>query len=230
MKRTTVKEIFACPEAFADKELTVAGWAKTIRASNAFGFIVINDGSTFSDIQVVIESDKLANYAELSKQNVGAAFVVRGTLVLTPEAKQPFEIKATEVCVEGTSTPEFPIQKKKTSLEFLRTIPHLRPRANTYKAVFRVRSEAAYAIHSFFHERGFLYAHTPLITTSDCEGAGEMFHVTSLDLENLPKTEDGAVDYTQDFFGKHTSLTVSGQLHAECYAQAFANVYTFGPT
>ena len=230
MKRTTVKEIFACPEAFADKEVTVAGWAKTIRASNAFGFIELNDGSTFSRIQVVFEADKLANYTEIAKQNVGAALIVRGTLVLTPQAKQPFEIKAADVTVEGASTPDFPMQKKKTSLEFLRTIPHLRPRANIYTAVYRVRSEAAYAIHNFFHERGFLYAHTPLITTSDCEGAGEMFHVTSLDLENLPKTEDGAVDYTKDFFGKHTSLTVSGQLHAECYAQAFANVYTFGPT
>ena len=230
MKRTTVKEIFASPEAFADKEVTVAGWAKTIRSSNVFGFIELNDGSTFSRIQVVIEADKLANYTEIAKQNVGAALIIKGTLVLTPEAKQPFEIKASEVLVEGPSTPDFPMQKKKTSLEFLRTIPHLRPRANIYTAVFRVRSEAAYAIHNFFHERGFLYAHTPLITTSDCEGAGEMFHVTSLDLDNLPKTEAGEVDYTKDFFGKHTSLTVSGQLHAECFAQAFADVYTFGPT
>ncbi|MGN1095252.1 MAG: asparagine--tRNA ligase, partial [Eubacteriales bacterium] len=230
MKRTTVKEIFASPEAFDGKKLTVAGWARTIRSSNAFGFIELNDGSTFSRIQIVIEADKLENYTEITKQNVGAALIVEGTLVLTPEAKQPFEIKAETVKVEGASTPDFPLQKKKTSLEFLRTIPHLRPRANIYTAVFRVRSEAAYAIHSFFHERGFLYAHTPLITVSDCEGAGEMFRVTSLDMDNPPKTDDGKVDFSKDFFGKAASLTVSGQLNAECFAQAFANVYTFGPT
>lgn len=230
MKRTTVKEIFSSPEEFSGKTLTVAGWARTIRASNAFGFIELNDGSTFSRLQIVIEADKISNYAEIAKQNVGAALIVKGTLVLTPDAPQPFEIKAEEVTVEGASTPDYPLQKKKTSLEFLRTIPHLRPRANIYTAVFRVRSEAAFAIHKFFNERGFLYAHTPLITVSDCEGAGEMFRVTNLDMDNPPKTEDGKVDFSKDFFGKAASLTVSGQLNAECFAQAFANVYTFGPT
>ncbi len=230
MKRTTVKEIFSSPEKFADKTVTVAGWARTIRSSNVFGFIELNDGSTFSRVQIVIEADKLENYTEITKQNVGAALIITGTLVLTPEAKQPFEIKADKVEVEGTSTPDYPLQKKKTSLEFLRTIPHLRPRANIYTAVFRVRSEAAYAIHKFFNERGFLYAHTPLITVSDCEGAGEMFRVTSLDMDALPKNDDGKVDFSEDFFGKAASLTVSGQLNAECFAQAFANVYTFGPT
>lgn len=230
MKRTTVKEIFSSPEEFSGKPLTVAGWARTIRASNAFGFIELNDGSTFSRLQIVIEADKINNYSEIAKQNVGAALIVKGILVLTPDAPQPFEIKAEEVTVEGASTPDYPLQKKKTSLEFLRTIPHLRPRANIYTAVFRVRSEAAFAIHKFFNERGFLYAHTPLITVSDCEGAGEMFRVTNLDMDNPPKTEDGKVDFSKDFFGKAASLTVSGQLNAECFAQAFANVYTFGPT
>lgn len=230
MKRTTVKEIFDSPEKFAGQKITVAGWARTIRSSNAFGFIELNDGSTFSRLQAVIEADKLANYNEITKQNIGTAFIINGTLVLTPEAKQPFEIKAETVEVEGKSTPDYPLQKKKTSLEFLRTIPHLRPRANIYTAVFRVRSEAAFAIHNFFHERGFLYAHTPLITVSDCEGAGEMFRVTSLDMDNPPKTEAGKTDFSKDFFGKAASLTVSGQLNAECFAQAFANVYTFGPT
>ena len=230
MKRTTVSEIYKNPELFADKEITVAGWAKTIRASNAFGFIELGDGSCFPSLQIVFEADKLDNYKDIAKQNVGAALIARGTLVLTPEAKQPFELKAAEIEVEGVSTPDFPLQKKRHSLEFLRTIAHLRPRANTFNAVFRVRSCAAQGIHKFFAERGFVYVNTPLITVSDCEGAGEMFRVTNFDLENVPKNEDGSVDYTQDFFGKAANLTVSGQLNAECFAQAFAKVYTFGPT
>ncbi len=230
MKRTTISEIYKSPELFADKEITVAGWAKTIRSSNAFGFIELGDGSFFSPLQIVFEADKLDNYKDIAKQNVGAALIARGTLVLTPEAKQPFELKAAEIEVEGTSTPDFPLQKKRHSLEFLRTIAHLRPRANTFNAVFRVRSCAAQGIHKFFAEQGFVYVNTPLITVSDCEGAGEMFRVTNFDLANVPKNEDGSVDYTQDFFGKAANLTVSGQLNAECFAQAFSKVYTFGPT
>lgn len=230
MKRTTISEIYKSPEFFADKEITVAGWAKTIRSSNAFGFIELGDGSFFSPLQIVFEADKLDNYKNIAKQNVGAALIARGTLVLTPEAKQPFELKAAEIEVEGTSTPDFPLQKKRHSLEFLRTIAHLRPRANTFNAVFRVRSCAAQGIHKFFAEQGFVYVNTPLITVSDCEGAGEMFRVTSFDLADVPKNEDGSVDYTQDFFGKAANLTVSGQLNAECFAQAFSKVYTFGPT
>ena len=230
MKRTTISEIYKSPEFFADKEITVAGWAKTIRSSNAFGFIELGDGSFFSPLQIVFEADKLDNYKDIAKQNVGAALIARGTLVLTPEAKQPFELKASEIEVEGTSTPDFPLQKKRHSLEFLRTIAHLRPRANTFNAVFRVRSCAAQGIHKFFAEQGFVYVNTPLITVSDCEGAGEMFRVTSFDLADVPKNEDGSVDYTQDFFGKAANLTVSGQLNAECFAQAFSKVYTFGPT
>lgn len=230
MKRTTISEIYKSPEFFADKEITVAGWAKTIRSSNAFGFIELGDGSFFSPLQIVFEADKLDNYKDIAKQNVSAALIARGTLVLTPEAKQPFELKAAEIEVEGTSTPDFPLQKKRHSLEFLRTIAHLRPRANTFNAVFRVRSCAAQGIHKFFAEQGFVYVNTPLITVSDCEGAGEMFRVTSFDLADVPKNEDGSVDYTQDFFGKAANLTVSGQLNAECFAQAFSKVYTFGPT
>ena len=230
MKRTTVKEIFASPEQFAGKEITVAGWARTIRSSNAFGFIELNDGSYFSNLQIVFEEQFLDNYKDIAKQNVGASLIVVGTLVLTPEAKQPFEIKAKSIEVEGASTPDYPLQKKRHSLEFLRTIAHLRPRTNLFSAVFRVRSVAAYAIHKFFNERGFVYVHTPIITGSDCEGAGEMFRLTTLDLENLPKTEDGKIDFSKDFFGKGVNLTVSGQLSAETYAMAFSNVYTFGPT
>ena len=230
MKRTTISEIYKSPELFADKEITVAGWAKTIRSSNAFGFIELGDGSFFSPLQIVFEAEKLDNYKDIAKQNVGAALIARGTLVLTPEAKQPFELKAAEIEVEGTSTPDFPLQKKRHSLEFLRTIAHLRPRANTFNAVFRVRSCAAQGIHKFSADPGFIHLNTPLITVSDCEGAGEMFRVTNFDLANIPKNEDGSVDYSQDFFGKAANLTVSGQLNAECFAQAFAKVYTFGPT
>lgn len=230
MKRTTIKEIYLAPDSYAGQTITVAGWVKTIRSSNAFGFIELGDGSTFPRLQIVMEADKLANYSEIARQNVGAALIVSGTLVLTPEAKQPFELKAESIEIEGVSSPDFPLQKKKTSLEFLRTIPHLRARTNTFQAVFRVRSEAAFAIHKFFNEQGFVYVNTPLITVSDCEGAGEMFRVTALDLENLPKNESGAVDYNKDFFGKAASLTVSGQLNGECFAQAFSKIYTFGPT
>ena len=190
----------------------------------------MNDGSCFKGVQIVFEADKLPNYKDIAKLNVGSAIVVTGELLLTPEAKQPFEIHASEIIVEGASTPDYPLQKKRHTMEYLRTIAHLRPRTNTFSAAFRVRSAAAYAIHKFFNENGFVYAHTPLITGSDCEGAGEMFTVTTLDPENLPRTEDGAVDYSQDFFQKHTSLTVSGQLEAECMAMAFGKVYTFGPT
>ncbi len=230
MERITVKEIFASPEAYANKQITVAGWARTIRASNAFGFIELNDGSYFTNIQVVFEEQFLDNYKEIAKQNVGASLIVEGTLVLTPEAKQPFEIKATKVEIEGASTPDYPLQKKRHTLEYLRTIAHLRPRTNLFSAVFRVRSVAAFAIHKFFNERNFVYVHTPIITGSDCEGAGEMFRLTTLDLDNLPRTEEGKIDFSKDFFGKSVNLTVSGQLSAETYAMAFANVYTFGPT
>ena len=230
MERTAIKEIFKNPAVFADKEITVCGWARTIRASNAFGFIELNDGSYFSNLQVVFEEQFLENYKEIAKQNVGASLIVKGVLVLTPEAKQPFEIKAKEIEVEGASTPDYPLQKKRHTLEYLRTIAHLRPRTNLFSAVFRVRSVAAFAIHKFFNERNFVYVHTPIITGSDCEGAGEMFRLTTLDLDNLPRTEDGKIDFTKDFFGKSVNLTVSGQLSAETYAMAFSNVYTFGPT
>lgn len=230
MQRTEIKKIFLSPESFADKEITVCGWARTIRASNQFGFIELNDGSYLTNIQVVFEEQFLDNYKDIAKQNVGTAFVVTGTLVLTPEAKQPFEIKAKSVEIEGASTPDYPLQKKRHTLDYLRTIAHLRPRTNLFSAVFRVRSVAAFAIHKFFNERNFVYVHTPIITGSDCEGAGEMFRLTTLDLENIPKTEDGRVDFSKDFFGKGVNLTVSGQLSAETYAMAFANVYTFGPT
>ena len=229
MELTTIRELFKNREEYLDKQVTVGGWIRSIRDSKTFGFIVLNDGSYFETLQVVYH-DKMENFAEISKLNVGAAVVVKGTLVATPQAKQPFEIQADEVVVEGASAPDYPLQKKRHSFEYLRTISHLRPRTNTFQAVFRVRSLAAYAIHKFFQERGFVYVHTPLITGSDCEGAGEMFRVTTMDMENLPKNEDGTVDYTQDFFGKETSLTVSGQLNGETYAQAFRSIYTFGPT
>ncbi|MBR3941802.1 MAG: asparagine--tRNA ligase [Clostridia bacterium] len=230
MVKTTVKEIFKNPEQFADKEVKVSGWIRTIRSSNAFGFIEINDGTFFKNIQIVFESEILENYKEIAAQNVGAALNITGKLVLTPDAKQPFEVKAVAIDIEGASTPDYPLQKKRHSFEFLRTIAHLRPRTNTYSAVFRIRSLAAFAIHDFFNKRGFVYTHTPLITASDCEGAGEMFKVTTLDLDNVPKTEDGAVNFEEDFFGKSANLTVSGQLNAETYAMAFRNIYTFGPT
>ena len=229
MNLIEIRELYKNQETYLDKEITVGGWVRSIRDSKAFGFIVINDGTFFTPLQVVYHDD-MENFEEISKLNVGAAVVVTGTLVATPQAKQPFEIQAKTVTVEGASAPDYPLQKKRHSFEYLRTIAHLRPRTNTFQAVFRVRSLTAYALHKFFQERGFVYVHTPIITGSDCEGAGEMFRVTTMDMENVPKTEDGAVDYTQDFFGKETSLTVSGQLNAETYAQAFGNVYTFGPT
>jgi len=228
MKLTTVKEIYKEREKYLDKEVTVGGWVRSVRDSKTFGFIVLHDGSFFETLQVVYH-DTMENFAEISKLNVGAAIIVKGTLVATPQAKQPFEIQAAEVTVEGNSAPDYPLQKKRHSLEYLRTITHLRPRTNTFQAVFRVRSLTAYAIHKFFQERDFVYVHTPLITGSDCEGAGEMFQVTTMNLNDVPK-KDGAVDFSQDFFGKPTNLTVSGQLNGETYAMAFKNIYTFGPT
>ncbi len=229
-KRIQVSQLFLNQTTYADTKITVAGWIRTLRASNQFGFIELNDGSCHKNLQVVFESDIIDNYKEIAHQNIGASLRVEGTFVLTPEAKQPFELKAEKIFVEGTSTPDYPLQKKRHSPEFLRTIAHLRPRANTFSAVFRVRSAAAFAIHRFFQEKGFVYVNTPLITGSDCEGAGEMFRVTTLDLDDLPRTEDGKVDFSKDFFGKSTNLTVSGQLNGECFAMAYANIYTFGPT
>ncbi len=229
MKLTTVKEIYKEREKYLDQEVTVGGWVRSVRDSKTFGFIVLHDGTYFETLQVVYH-DNMENFAEISKLNVGAAIIVKGTLVATPQAKQPFEIQADEVTVEGASAPDYPLQKKRHSLEYLRTMTHLRPRTNTFQAVFRVRSLCAYAIHKFFQERGFVYVHTPLITGSDCEGAGEMFQVTTVDMKNPPLDEKGNVDYSQDFFGKETNLTVSGQLNCETFAQAFRNVYTFGPT
>ena len=229
MKLTTIREIYKNREAYLDKEVTVGGWVRSVRDSKTFGFIVLHDGSYFETLQIVYH-DEMENFAEISKMNVGAAIIVKGILVATPQAKQPFEIQAAEVTVEGVSAPDYPLQKKRHSMEYLRTISHLRPRTNTFQAVFRVRSLCAYAIHQFFQERDFVYVNTPLITGSDCEGAGAMFQVTTLDLNNLPRTEEGAVDYSVDFFGKPTSLTVSGQLEGELGATALGAIYTFGPT
>ena len=230
MKRTELKELWANSAAMDGREVLVCGWIRTSRDSKNFGFIELNDGSCFKNVQVVLVADQLDCYKEIMRQNVGAALVVKGTVKLTPQAKQPFEIAATEVAVEGESSPDYPLQKKRHSLEFLREIAHLRMRTNTFSAVFRVRSVAAKALHDFYQGEGFVYVNTPIITGSDCEGAGEMFRVTTLDLENLPKTPDGKVDFSQDFFGKESNLTVSGQLEAECFALAFGKVYTFGPT
>ena len=229
MELTNIRELYREKEKFIGKEVQIGGWLRNIRDSKTFGFLVVNDGTFFEPLQVVY-SDKLDNFAEISKLNVGAAVIVKGTLVETSNAKQPFEIQAEEVEIEGVSSPEYPLQPKRHTFEYLRTISHLRPRTNTFEAVFRVRSLIAYAIHKFFQERDFVYVHTPLITGSDCEGAGEMFRVTTLDMENVPKNPDGTVDYTKDFFNKETNLTVSGQLNGETYAMAFKNIYTFGPT
>lgn len=229
MELMNIREIFRNKEEYIGKTITIGGWVRSNRASKNFGFLVINDGTFFEPVQVVY-ADILDNFAMLAKINVGAAVIVTGRLEPTPEAKQPFEIQAEKVTVEGSSEPDYPLQKKRHSFEYLRTISHLRPRTNTFEAVFRVRSLTAYAIHRFFQERDFVYVHTPLITGSDCEGAGEMFQVTTLDPNNLPKKENGTIDYTQDFFGKPTKLTVSGQLNGETYAMAFKNIYTFGPT
>ena len=229
MDLVNIRDIFKNKEKYAGQEIKIGGWVRSNRNSKNFGFIVVNDGTFFEPIQVVY-GDGIANYDEVAKINVGAAIIVKGELVLTPEAKQPFEIQAKEVEIEGASTPDYPLQKKRHTFEYLRTISHLRPRTNTFEAVFRVRSLCAYAIHKFFQERDFVYVHTPIITGSDCEGAGEMFQVTTLDMNNLPMNEEGKVDFTQDFFNKPTNLTVSGQLNCETYAMAFKNVYTFGPT
>ncbi len=230
MKRTEIAKLYENPESFKDGKVTVCGWIRTNRDSKVLGFMELNDGSCFKGVQVVFEKEKLENFSEVAKYNVGAAVVVEGDFILTPEAKQPFEINATKVTLEGASAPEYPLQKKRHSLEYLRTIAHLRPRTNIYSAAFRVRSVAAQAIHRFFEGEGFIYAHTPLISCSDCEGAGEMFRVTTLDMKNPPLTEDGEIDYSEDFFGKSAFLTVSGQLQGEIMAQAFGKIYTFGPT
>ena len=229
MELISIRELYKNRDQHIGTKVTVGGWVRSVRDSKTFGFIVLNDGTFFETLQVVYH-DKMENFAEISKLNVGSAIVVTGELVATPNAKQPFEIQAESVVVEGLSTPDYPLQKKRHTLEYLRTITHLRPRTNTFQAVFRVRSLIAYAIHQYFQERDFVYVHTPLITGSDCEGAGEMFRVTTLDLENVPMTKDGKVDNSQDFFGKETNLTVSGQLNGETYAMAFKNIYTFGPT
>jgi asparaginyl-tRNA synthetase len=229
MELVQVRELFRNKEQYLGKKITVGGWVRSVRDTKTFGFIVMSDGTFFETLQIVY-TDKLSNFSEISKFNVGSAVVVTGTLVATPDAKQPFEIQAEEVLLEGSSTSDYPLQKKRHSLEFLRTMTHLRPRTNTFQAVFRVRSLVAYAIHKFFQERDFVYVHTPLITGSDCEGAGEMFQVTTLDLNNIPKTKEGQIDFEQDFFNKPTNLTVSGQLNGETYAMAFKNIYTFGPT
>ncbi|MBN7774412.1 asparagine--tRNA ligase [Clostridium aminobutyricum] len=228
-KELQIKDFFRNIESYLDQEVTIRGWVRTNRSSNKFGFIEINDGTFFKSVQVVYEQETIGNFEQIAKASISAAVMVRGILVATPQAKQPFEIKALEVSVEAGADPDYPLQKKRHSLEFLREIAHLRPRSNTFAAVFRVRSLAAYAIHQFFQENNFVYVHTPIITGSDCEGAGEMFRITTLDLKELPM-QDGCIDYSQDFFGKETSLTVSGQLEAETFALAFRNVYTFGPT
>ncbi|MCR5267022.1 MAG: asparagine--tRNA ligase [Lachnospiraceae bacterium] len=229
MNIVSIKELFKNREEYIGKDIEVGGWLRSIRDSKTFGFIVLSDGTYFDTLQIVY-SDKLENFNEISKLNVGAAIIVKGRLVATPDAKQPFEVQADSVVVEGASTPDYPLQKKRHSMEYLRTITHLRPRTNTFQAVFRVRSLVAFAIHKFFNERGFVYVHTPLITGSDCEGAGEMFQVTTMNLADVPKKDDGSVDFEQDFFNKPTNLTVSGQLNGETFAMAFKNIYTFGPT
>ncbi len=229
MELTTVRQLYKETEKFADTKVRVGGWVRSIRASKSFGFITLSDGSFFQTLQIVY-GDALENFEAISKFNVGSALIVEGTLILTPEAKQPFEIQAENVILEGASTPDYPLQKKRHSPEFLRTISHLRPRTNLFQAVFRVRSLCAYAIHKFFQDQNFVYVNTPLITASDCEGAGEMFRVTTLDLDNIPRDEEGKIDFTEDFFGKSANLTVSGQLNGETYAMAFRNIYTFGPT
>lgn len=229
METTSVRKLYRETEQFAGKTVTVSGWIRTVRASNAFGFIELNDGTFFKNLQVIFESD-LENFKDVSKLPISSSVQIEGEFVLTPDAKQPFELKAKRIDIEGLSDPDFPLQKKRHSFEYLRSIAHLRPRGNTFSAVFRVRSLAAYAIHKFFQERDFVYVNTPIITGSDCEGAGEMFKVTTLDIKNTPKDEKGDIDFKQDFFGKESNLTVSGQLNAETFALAFRNVYTFGPT
>ena len=229
MELIEIRDLYQNTEKYEGKTVSIGAWVRNRRASKSFGFLMMSDGTFFQPVQVVI-TDAMENFAEISKINIGAALIITGTLEVTPDAKQPFEIQAGSVVIEGSSTPDFPIQPKRHTLEYLRTLTHLRPRTNTFQAVFRVRSLAAFAIHKFFQERGFVYVHTPLITGSDCEGAGEMFQVTTLDMANPPLTDDGKIDYSKDFFGKPTNLTVSGQLNGETYAMAFRNIYTFGPT
>ena len=228
MEITGLRDIFLSKEEYLNQEVCVSGWVRSNRDSKNFGFLTISDGTFFTPLQVVYH-DEMANFGAIAKLGVGAAVIVSGKLIPTPEAKQEFELQAVEISIEGETQPDYPLQKKRHSLEYLRTIPHLRPRTNTFQAVFRIRSQIAYAIHSFFQERGFVYVHTPLITASDAEGAGEMFEVTTLPLNDVPM-KDGGVDYSEDFFGKKTSLTVSGQLNGEAFAQAFRDIYTFGPT
>lgn len=230
MKRELLKNLNNEPSAFFGKAVTVCGWVRSLRDSKSFGFIDLNDGSCFKGVQVVFERDKVSDYDTVAALNVGSAVIVKGTVIATPNNKQPFEINADSVEIEGTSTPDYPLQKKRHTVEYLREQAYLRPRTNLFSAVFRVRSEIAFAIHEFFNSRNFVYVHTPLITGSDCEGAGEMFRVTTLDLNDPPKNEDGSIDWSKDFFGKSTNLTVSGQLEGETYAMAFGNIYTFGPT
>lgn len=230
MERVQIKEIFRNQKDYVGKEFSVCGWIRQIRDSKKLGFIELNDGSFFKCIQVIFEEDKISNFKDVAKLSISSSILVKGDLVETPDGKQPFEIHAKEIEILGVSDLDYPIQNKRHTFEYLRTVAHLRPRTNTFMAVFRVRSLVAYAIHKFFQEQGFVYVHTPLITGSDCEGAGEMFRVTTLDLDNVPKTEQGEVDYTQDFFGKSVNLTVSGQLNGEMFATAFGNIYTFGPT
>ena len=230
MTKTEIRSLWDDAAKYNQQTITVCGWVRTLRHSGAIAFVELTDGSCFKGLQIVAAEDELSNFSELVRQNVGAAIIATGKILSTPQAKQPFELRCEKMQVEGTSTPDYPLQKKRHTLEFLRSMEHLRPRTNTLSAVFRVRSVAAYAVHSFFNERGFVYSHTPIITTNDCEGAGEMFRVTTLDAKNPPITLDGEVDYTQDFFGRPTSLTVSGQLEAEAMAMAFGKVYTFGPT
>jgi len=228
---TTVRALYQSPPSADAPGVAVAGWVRTVRESKRFAFIELNDGSYFKNLQIVVEEENLENYAELVHRiGVGASIEVEGTLALTPGMQQPFELKAARLTILGESSPDYPLQKKRHTPEFLRTIAHLRPRANLFQCVFRIRSIAAQAVHRFFHDRGFVYVHTPILTANDCEGAGEMFQTTTLDLANPPRTAEGAVDYDQDFFGKHVSLTVSGQLNAETFALAFRDVYTFGPT
>ena len=224
-----VKELYEKPEAYSNKEVKVSGWIRTLRDSKTFGFIELNDGTFFKNVQIIFD-DKLDNFDKICKLTISSSIEVSGKLVLTPDAKQPFEIKASNIVIDDIASPEYPLQKKRHSFEYLRTIPHLRQRTNTFNAVFRVRSVLSYAIHKFFQEKGFVYVHTPIITSSDAEGAGEMFNVSTLNMGNVPKTKDGNVDFSKDFFGKPTHLTVSGQLNVETYAFAFRNVYTFGPT
>ncbi|HEX9058855.1 MAG TPA: asparagine--tRNA ligase, partial [Clostridia bacterium] len=230
MNNTTIRQLFKETDKFLGKPIKISGWVRTLRDSKSFGFIELNDGSFFKNLQIVFEEDKIPNFKEITRIGVGSSIIIEGEIVQTPGAKQPFEMKAASIEIAGQCSPEYPLQKKRHSMEFLRSIAHLRPRTNTFSAVFRIRSAVSYAIHKFFQERGFVYVHTPIITGSDCEGAGAMFRVTTLDMCNPHKDEKGGIDYTKDFFGKETNLTVSGQLSAESFCMAFRNVYTFGPT